>query len=113
MLRGFLLQASKAFKVSQSFVQSHRVGSSNSGLYRLTMAATGTTGLAVVTVTAAPKSSESNAGKDATDATKSMRPAHHLNDTKSLFTNPWPSFVYVDFMLCLPLSFSRCFREHQ
>jgi hypothetical protein len=24
-----------------------------------------------------------------------VRPAHHMNNTKSLFANPWPSYKYV------------------
>ena len=43
---------------------------------RITMAA------AIVTVTRPEKKQDERA----------PRPAHHANDTKSLFTNPWPSF---------------------
>lgn len=89
MLRGLFLQVSR---VSRPLLQSYH---SQSRLYQFTMAASGATAIAFATVTA-PKSSEMpNTAEHDADDSKSTRPAHHLNDNKNLFTNPWPSHRYV------------------
>jgi hypothetical protein len=45
------------------------------------------TAAGLVTVTRPPKQEGTTS--------EGARPAHHMNNTKSLFANPWPSYRYV------------------
>ncbi|KAG9048206.1 hypothetical protein FS842_000451 [Serendipita sp. 407] len=57
------------------------------GSFTISTISKGTMAAVAVTVTRPPK-------EQAQDA---PRPAHHMNNTKSLFTNPWPSFRDASF----------------